>query len=307
MGEEEEKKSTGMMGGRLLGSNASTNLYDTEKKEVSPTKPVVPNVEPVTTHQDLYKSTMTAPLSTADEQASKKKERRQRTLAAIIDGLSALGNVYFATRGANATGTTNLSKGVTDKWTKYWEDARKDRDAYNKGLLAAQQMDFNATTRRIERAEDAARRQKEREEDRAERTSDKDRAQRNWELTFNAGREDAAHARGMDAARLGIQQTQANIASMKARGENIAWDKYGNPHYFTDPKAADDFAMSQGTYVYDDVTETVTTDNGMSKPVTKTTTKKGNGRRINPKTYKPADSSAKKDNPMGGKKANPMG
>lgn len=270
----------------MAGGNTATQIYDRDetKKEEIKIKPTI-EMPTDTKFEDMYRKAIDSPMSSEETTKMRKRHNKQRALAAIIDGVSALGNVYFASRGAGANGITNFSGAIGNRWREYWDKVRTDRDAYNKGLLQARQMDYNANIRKLERAEDAARRQKEREEDRAERTSDKNREQRNWDLTFNAGREDAAHARGMDAARLGIQQTQAKIASMKARGENVAWDENGNPHYFTDPKAADDFARSKGTYVYDDVVEEIE-EPGMTPGSTKKTKKtKKVLKRINPLTY----------------------
>lgn len=157
----EQNNKRDMMNARIAGGNVETIEFDKVNnggRTPEPPEPPAPPA-PSTAYQDMYKAVTKAPLSEADEQAKRKKQRKQSTLAAIIDGLSALGNVYFATRGANATGTTNLSQGVSGKWKDYWDKVRTDRDAYNKGLLQARQMDYNADVRKLERAEDKAERE----------------------------------------------------------------------------------------------------------------------------------------------------
>lgn len=174
----EQNNKRDMMNARIAGGNVETIEFDKVNNGGRTPVPPVPPVPPApsTAHQDMYKAVTKAPLSEADEQAKRKKQRKQSTLAAIIDGLSALGNVYFATRGANATGTTNLSQGVSGKWKDYWDQVRKDRDDYNKGLLAAKQMDYNADVRKLERAED-----------KAERDAVRAQQQSNWETTRQDG------------------------------------------------------------------------------------------------------------------------
>lgn len=158
-----QRMGMGVIDARVNGGNYATINHDTNSSQkntpIAPTTTAKqPHVERTTEFADMYKANTTAPMT--DEQRSKqqKRQRRQQTLAAIIDGISALGNVYFASRGAGANGTTNMSGAVSNKWTKYWDDAKADKKEYNKGLLAAQQLDYNTYLRRLERAEDKAER-----------------------------------------------------------------------------------------------------------------------------------------------------
>ena len=304
----EQKNKGGMTNARIAGGNVETIEFDKVnnggRTPVPPAPPAPP--APSTTHQDMYKAVTKAPLSEADEQAKRKKQLKQSTLAAILDGLSALGNVWFATRGANATGTTNLSQGVSGKWKDYWDQVRKDRNDYNKGLLAAQKMDYNADVRKLERAEDKA----ERDAVRAQQQSNwettrqdglmKDAQQQsNWKMIFDANDAQRAEQNDINRKQLGIAQQNATTAANKTKGEYIALDEEGNEHLFTDKNAADDFALQHGTHTYEMVEKTITAPDPLTGELTTKTIKEPVLVR-NGKTQKKA-------NPMGeDKKPNPM-
>lgn len=163
---KQAKNGKGVSDARMAGSNDATSNYDRgagkeEKGNISGadnTSGVTAEV-PSTHFEDMYRKTTEAPMSSEETTKMRKRHNRQRTLAAIIDGISALANVYFASRGAGANGSTNFSGTLGNKWREYWDKVRTDRDAYNKGLLQARQMDYNAKLRRLERAEDKAERE----------------------------------------------------------------------------------------------------------------------------------------------------
>lgn len=299
----EQNNKRDMMNARLAGGNVETTNFDkVSNGGRTPVPPAPP--APSTAHQDMYKAVTKAPLSEADEQAKRKKQRKQSTLAAIIDGLSALGNVYFATRGANATGTTNLSQGVSGKWKDYWDKVRTDRDAYNKGLLQARQMDYNADVRKLERAEDKAEREAVRAENNAwkrllreDDRADKSQTQSNWKMTFDANEAHRKTQNENTAKQLEISQQNANTSALNARGDKVAYDRNGKPHYFEDDETADNFARDQGTLGERmiEVETTYTDDYGETK------TRKEK----KPVTYRKGPNEIKKTG--ADKKANPMG
>ena len=79
----------------------------------------------------------------------KKREKRQKLFAAIGDGISALSNLYFTTKGA-----PNMYSGKntqSEKETTYWDKLRQDREAKRKryvdGYLKALQADDLAAIR----------------------------------------------------------------------------------------------------------------------------------------------------------------
>lgn len=244
---EKDVQRMGMTDARLKSGNYATINHNTnssqKKTPIAPTTTAKqPQVERTTDFADMYKATTTAPMT--DEQRSKqqKRQRRQQTLATIIDGISALGNVYFASRGAGANGTTNMSGAVSDKWTKYWDEAKADKKEYNKGLLAAQQLDYNTNLRRLERAEDKAERDARaaNEEKWRQKTWDRDKQRYQEGIAYrdardakmdkryeneqnrynqNLGFQYKQHNDSMDLRKMQINATNAN----KLRGKQIGF------------------------------------------------------------------------------------
>lgn len=106
---------------------------------------------------DIYrKYSADRPQSEEEKARQAKREKRSKVFAAIGDGLSALANLYFTTKGANDSydPRNDMSSRVRSYWDRINKE-RKDEDIrYNQGLLSALNKD----------AEDR------RTEDRAERT-----------------------------------------------------------------------------------------------------------------------------------------
>lgn len=151
---------------------------------------------------DIYrKYSADRPQDEEEKARQAKREKRSKVFAAIGDGLSALANLYFTTKGANDSydPRNDMSSRVRGYWDRINKE-RKDADTrYNQGLLSALYKD--AEDRRAEdRAERThreslrkelaaqARREEElnyrREKDAADRKykADKDKAQREqWE------------------------------------------------------------------------------------------------------------------------------
>lgn len=297
----------GVTDARFAGGNTATQIYDRDekKKEDIKTQPTI-EMPTDTKFEDMYRKAIDSPMSSEDTTKMRKRHNRRRALAAIIDGVSALGNVYFAKRGAGANGTTNFSGAIGNRWREYWDKVRTDRDAYNKGLLQAQQMDYNAKLRRLERAEDKAERKAERAEDmawkrqlREDDRADKAQTQSNWKMTFDANEAQRAEQNTINLKQLEIAQQNATTAANKTKGEYMALDEEGNEHLFTDKKAADDFALQHGTHTYQMVEKTITEPDPYTGEL-KTKTIKEPVLVRNGKTQKKA-------NPMGtDKKPNPM-
>ena len=66
-----------------------------------------------------------------DEEAQKREEKRLKReglFAAIGDGLSALSNMYFASRGAQPMRRLNLSEGVRERWDRMMKERENERD-----------------------------------------------------------------------------------------------------------------------------------------------------------------------------------
>lgn len=279
-------KRMGVIDARVNGGNYATINHDTNSSQkntpIAPTTTAKqPQVERTTDFVDMYKANTTAPMTDEQRTKQQKRQRRQQTLSAIIDGISALGNVYFASRGAGANGTTNMSGAVSDKWTKYWDEAKADKKEYNKGLLAAQQLDYNTYLRRLERAEDKAERdaraanaEKWRQKDYDLRQTQANQQQSNWQKTFDANEAHRLTQNEISRKQLEIAQQNARIAMDKAKGEFYAYDEKGKIHWFQDEKAADAFAHDHGTMAVYKTTKTTTkpSDFPGEPPVTTTET-----------------------------------
>ena len=80
----------------------------------------------------------------------KKKEKRRKIFAAIGDGISALSNLYFTTKGAPSmySGKQTLSQKETDYWDKLRQDRKNERRRYVDGYLKALQADSLAAIRK---------------------------------------------------------------------------------------------------------------------------------------------------------------
>lgn len=80
-----------------------------------------------------------------DEQLEKerKKEKRQKIFAAIGDGISALSNLYFTSKGAPNMydGNNTQSEAVSNYWQKIRKDREENRRRYLDGYIKARQMD----------------------------------------------------------------------------------------------------------------------------------------------------------------------
>lgn len=72
-----------------------------------------------------------------------KKEKNKRIIAAITDGVGALSNLYFATKGAPNTfdGRNTLSERNQIRYDKMMKDRKANEEAYRQGLMKAEQMD----------------------------------------------------------------------------------------------------------------------------------------------------------------------
>lgn len=84
---------------------------------------------------------------TPEELAEQAKiEKRNKVINAIGDGISALSNIYFTTKGApSQTLTPTLSSRQHDRWAALQEQAEKERKEYFEGLQRAQRLDLDAT------------------------------------------------------------------------------------------------------------------------------------------------------------------
>lgn len=92
---------------------------------------------------DLFLRTAPAPPSAEELERQRRKERRDKTFAAISDGISALSDLFFTTRYAPnvAMPAATASERTRARWAKIAADQEAARQAYLKGLTGALMAD----------------------------------------------------------------------------------------------------------------------------------------------------------------------
>ena len=108
------------------------------------TAPITPQPEKPMTYTEMYQRLNPFTPMTAEELAEqRKKEKREQLFASIGDGISALSNLYFTTKGA--PNAYDPSKSMSAKTKARWDKLRADRDAkmnaYISGIMASKQAD----------------------------------------------------------------------------------------------------------------------------------------------------------------------
>lgn len=110
------------------------------------TAPITPQPEKPMTYTEMYQRLNPfRPLTAEELEAEKKKEKREQLFASIGDGISALSNLYFTTKGA--PNAYDPSKSMSAKTKARWDKLRSDYDAqlksYISGMMSAMQADAN--------------------------------------------------------------------------------------------------------------------------------------------------------------------
>ena len=245
-----------------------------------------PAYDPDAAYEALYKATHKMP---SEEELKKleKKERREKIIAAVGDGISALANLIFTTKGAKSSFDPN--NGLLPATNKRWKDLADDRLARSKqymdGLYNAMRDDIShkekrdAIMRQMEqqRSENALKqeqlklqqRQMRINEAKNERENALSALEQQYKLGQIAKTEYEAEAKKVEAQYAGKMQ-QAKLATESARkkaleasaansyasarahdrsnnGEFEAWDEQGNVHKFKTQDAAMAYARQHGT------------------------------------------------------------
>lgn len=263
------------------------------------------------------------------EEERKKRERREKSakiVSAVSDGLQALSNLFFTTRGApnmydhkEASQLTPLQEKLeklkaerqanADKYLQY---SLKIGDAQNERAKTLREME--AQQERAKLAREKAQREQEAHGWLAALQPDKQREQagkatkaEQEAVTAKAeadnapdlykAKVDTEKARG-EAQRASAASSRAaatdHYASARAHdrsnnNEFSAWDENGREHKFRTAAAAEAFAKQHGTFEETDVTSTSTTDNDTYGKSTTTYKKKsGYAKRVVPDNTPPS-------------------
>lgn len=263
------------------------------------------------------------------EEERKKRERREKSkkiIAAVGDGLMALSNLYFTTRGApNMYDHKTMSQQTPlqaqlDKLKaereanadKYLQYSLKIGDAQNERAKTLREME--AQQERAKLAREKAQREQEEHGWLAALQPDKQREQagkatkaEQEAVTAKAeadnapdlykAKVDTEKARG-EAQRASAASSRAaatdHYASARAHDrsnndEFSAWDENGREHKFRTAAAAEAFAKQHGTFEETDVTSTSTTDSETNGKSTTTYKKKsGYAKRVVPDNTPPS-------------------
>lgn len=263
------------------------------------------------------------------EEERKKRERREKSakiVSAVSDGLQALSNLFFTTRGApnmydhkEASQLTPLQEKLeklkaerqanADKYLQY---SLKIGDAQNERAKTLREMEAQQEALRLAR-EKAQREQeqhgwlaalqpdKQREQagkaTKAEQEAVTAKAEADNAPDLYKAKVDTEKARG-EAQRASAASSRAaatdHYASARAHdrsnnNEFSAWDENGREHKFRTAAAAEAFAKQHGTFEETDVTSTSTTDSETNGKSTTTYKKKsGYAKRVVPDNTPPS-------------------
>lgn len=263
------------------------------------------------------------------EEERKKRERREKSakiVSAVSDGLQALSNLFFTTRGApnmydhkEASQLTPLQEKLeklkaerqanADKYLQY---SLKIGDAQNERAKTLREMEAQQEKQKLAR-EKAQREQeehgwlaalqpdKQREQagkaTKAEQEAVTAKAEADNAPDLYKAKVDTEKARG-EAQRASAASSRAaatdHYASARAHDrsnndEFSAWDENGREHKFRTAAAAEAFAKQHGTFEETDVTSTSTTDSETNGKSTTTYKKKsGYAKRVVPDNTPPS-------------------
>ena len=130
-------------------------------EEDKPSVPIVKKEEPKPqpkqlTYADMYKMLNPDMAETAEQKANReKKERIKARIAAIGDGLRALSNIYFASKGAKVVHNpeSDMTKAVNKRKAYMDEQREKNRAAWQSGYQRALALDEEARKNNLTLAE----------------------------------------------------------------------------------------------------------------------------------------------------------
>lgn len=127
----------------LVKTDVATPKITPKTTDTAPTTDVTPSTEgeEYHTYRDIL-AKLAPQTSDEDKKKQMRRERRKAIVSALGDGLSALSNLYFTTKGAPDQG---LKPGMTDSAKKRMDDLRaqwqKKKDKYQDLMLKGLEMD----------------------------------------------------------------------------------------------------------------------------------------------------------------------
>lgn len=295
-------------GATALASHPETN------PDGGTAKPLTDEQQEAVMGYDKQIEALKAVAAATSQETPEQKEKRERQekskkiIAATVDGLSALSNLFFTTQYApNSYNPQHSQLGkVNERIEALKAERQADADRYNSLMLKIgdTQNARARTLREMQAQHEAQKLAREKAQRDAEAHSwqallqpDKQREQKGKadraEQQAISAQAEAEAAPAMQKAKLqteqakaGAQRASASASYASAASHNranaaefSAWDENGKDHKFRTKEAADRFAKQHGTWQEEDITSSTTTDredetNGHSTQ-TATTTKKG--------------------------------
>lgn len=253
------------------------------------------------------------PESDAEKAKREKKERRQKTMAKIFDGINALSNLYFTTQGAPSAYKYESESHMTPL-QKRIEEAKKERekndddrnnfllkigDLYNQRAELAAKMGNDRAARyytdKKDKREDEAHQWKKDLQPyiKEEKGYKRDKAKADSDIAQSA----AKYADSLNSAKVATEDSRkkaydasadrSNAAANKTRSEakrkSWAWVKDSNgkwtKRYFDTNEEADNAAKENGSWIKEAIVETTETSNGHGRVKTKSTRTRQGGHR----------------------------
>lgn len=271
--------------------------------EPAPAAAAAPAAEPVTTYTDLAMK-LNPELDAAEKKKREKQLRTKKQVAAIGDAISALANMHYTGRsGVNAYDpSSTLSAKAKANYDKYLAAVKDYEDKRKAALLSAEQADLKAAYQRAKDAKEQAGKDRsyslalakyQAEQAIAAAKAEREDALAMLEVQLKLGKIAeqeynnkiaAINARYAEA----VKQSEINKNNRTGIGADkpkyLAADKNGKVYSFASEAEADNFAKSEGTYEYDNYTETTTQVSpvfditGQKTEETSTTTRKAERR-----------------------------
>ena len=184
------------------------------------------------TYTDLYRKLNPYKPPTPEElEKEKKKQKRDQVIAAIGDGISALSNLFFTTKGAPSMydGRNNMSEKTKVRYDKLMKEREGKDAAWYAGYMRAMDADRAMLKDKEERQryKDEMQHRKEREkladeryeQEQAKRKAKDDEAAARWQAEFDEGqrRADRSHDLAVQAQKTNKELREKQIAATGAR------------------------------------------------------------------------------------------
>lgn len=264
----------------------------------------------IKTIKDWMEAEGNRPETEEERKKRERKEKSKRIIAAVSDGISALGNLFFTSQYAPnmySHEKGSMTNAVGAGLDRMKAEREKNADKYLQFSLKLGDLEYKRakTLRELEAQQERQKLAREKAQREAEAHGwaavlqpDKQR-----ELAGKANRTEQEAIIAKAEAEAAPELQQAKIATEKARkgsldasaansrasaaahgrsnqNEFSAWDEHGNEHKFRTREAAEAYAKQHGTWKEEDETETTITETRRtpeSKPQKRTSTKTTKG------------------------------